>query len=389
MSDPTASADELKAIVRDKYSGVATGDESCCGDAGATVDVSDDYDTDESLTEAADLNLGCGVPTDVANLHPGERVLDLGSGAGMDAFVARRDVGPEGHVHGVDLAEEMVDKARANAAEMDYDNVTFEVGDIEDLPVEDDTFDVILSNCVLNLVPNKKRAFAEMARVLRPGGRFSVSDIVHVGTLPDGLREAAEMYVGCVAGAMERSAYLDRLRDAGFTDVQVVTDKTISLPDDLLAEHLDAAEINHFRTSDAEMQSVTVVGQRPGTRGDRENEGMAAHAEHAADAADGPKIEVFDPPMCCSTGVCGPEADDELVTVSEVLRKLERRGVTVERYNPASRPEMFTDTPVVYDALQREGQDVLPIVLVDGEIQSRSSYPSREEFARMAGLEPA
>ena len=102
-----------------------------------------------------------------------------------------------------------------------------------------------------------------------------------------------------------------------------------------------------------------------------------------------PTLEVFDPPMCCSTGVCGPEADDELVTVSEVLRKLERQGATVERYNPASHPEMFTDTPVVYDALQREGQDVLPIVLVDGEIQSRWSYPSREEFARMTGLEPA
>ncbi|WP_103020330.1 arsenite efflux transporter metallochaperone ArsD [Salinibacter altiplanensis] len=390
MPDSDASDDALKSAVHAKYAALATGREACCGPSGCgdtdlAVDMSEDYA--DAVAADADLDLGCGRPTDHAHLQPGERVLDLGSGAGMDAFVARRDVGLDGHVHGVDFTEEMVEKARANANELGYENVTFEIGDIEDLPVEDDTFDVILSNCVLNLVPDKERAFAEMARVLRPGGRFSVSDIVHVGTLPDGLREAAEMYVGCVAGAMERSAYLDGIRGAGFTDVEGATDKTISLPDDLLAEYLDTAEIGRFRTGDAELQSITVVGRRPETRDDRKHE--AAHAEPPADSVDGPEIEVFDPPMCCSTGVCGPEADDELVTVSEVLRKLERRGATVERYNPASHPEMFTDTPVVYDALQREGQDVLPIVLVDGRVQSRWSYPSREEFAHMAGLEPA
>jgi SAM-dependent methyltransferase len=183
----------------------------------------------------------------------------------MDAFVARRDVGPDGHVHGVDLAEEMVEKARANANTMGYDNVTFEVGDIEDVPVEGNAFDVVLSTCVLNLVPNKRAAFAQMHRALRPGGRFSVSDIVHVGTLPPALREAAELYVGCVAGAMERNAYLDRLREVGFTDVQVATEKTISLPDDLLAEHLDDDQASDVRAGDAALRSVTVVGRRPGS----------------------------------------------------------------------------------------------------------------------------
>ncbi|MFB6278573.1 MAG: arsenite methyltransferase [Salinibacter sp.] len=268
MASDDRSADALKSTVRAKYAALATDDDSCCGasEGGETsldVDMSDDYS--EAIAADADLDLGCGRPTDHADLQPGERVLDLGSGAGMDAFVARRDVGPKGHVHGVDLAEEMVEKARANADTMGYDNVTFEVGDIEDLPVDDGTFDVILSNCVLNLVPDKRAAFAQMHRTLRPEGRFSVSDIVHDGTLPSGLREAAELHVGCVAGAMERSAYLDRLREAGFTDVRVATEKIISLPDDLLAEHSEGDRGSDVRAGDAGLQSVTVVGRRPGS----------------------------------------------------------------------------------------------------------------------------
>lgn len=267
MSDISSDSDALKTAVREKYAAVATEDASCCGsstccDSGADFDVSEDYGDADGAADA-DLDLGCGLPTEPADLRAGERILDLGSGAGMDAFVARRDVGPEGHVHGVDLAEEMVAKARANANTLGYENVTFEVGDIEELPVEGGRFDVVLSNCVLNLVPDKRAAFAEMHRVLRPGGRFSVSDIVHVGSLPHELRKDAELYVGCIAGAMERGAYLDRLREAGFTDVQVVAEKTISLPDDLLAEHLDPAEMSRFRAGDAALQSVTVVGRRP------------------------------------------------------------------------------------------------------------------------------
>ncbi|MFB6232376.1 MAG: arsenite methyltransferase [Salinibacter sp.] len=269
MSMPSANPDALKDAVREKYAALATENESCCGssegcDSGAEFDVSRDY-ADAVLAETADLDLGCGRPTDHADLRMGEHILDLGSGAGMDAFVARRDVGPEGHVHGVDLAEEMVEKARENADNLDYDNVTFEVGDIEDLPVEDGTFDVILSNCVLNLVPDKRAAFRQMHRALRPGGRFSVSDIVHDGTLPSGLREAAELHVGCVAGAMERDAYLGRLREVGFSGVRVATEKIISLPDDLLAEHSEGDRGADVRAGDAGLQSVTVVGRRPGS----------------------------------------------------------------------------------------------------------------------------
>jgi SAM-dependent methyltransferase len=267
MSTPSANPDALKDAVREKYAALAMEGESCCGsseegDSGAEFDVSKDY-ADAALAETADLDLGCGRPTDLADLQAGERILDLGAGAGMDAFVARRDVGPEGHVHGVDLAKAMVEKAQANAKDLGYENVTFEQGDIEALPVADETFDVVLSNCVLNLVPDMRAAFGEMYRVLRPGGRFSVSDIVHVGPLPDALREGVELYVGCVAGAMERGAYLDGLRDTGFADVRILTATSIDLPDALLADHLSENARARFRESNAGLQSVTVVGRRP------------------------------------------------------------------------------------------------------------------------------
>jgi SAM-dependent methyltransferase len=263
--------------VRAKYNALAQqdaddGDSACCGgascgddsldDAGADFDMSDDY-ADTDLAADADLNLGCGLPTEAAALSPGEHVLDLGSGAGMDAFVARRAVGPEGHVHGVDFAPQMVAKARANADKLEVDNVTFQEGDIEDLPVAAGRFDVALSNCVLNLVPDKPAAFAEMYRVLRLGGRFVVSDIVVDGTLPDGLREDAALYVGCVAGAIDRTAYLDGLRAAGFDAVQVPTEKPIDLPDALLQKHLSAADAEEFRQRDGGLQSITVTGTKP------------------------------------------------------------------------------------------------------------------------------
>jgi SAM-dependent methyltransferase len=268
MSPPDPSPDVLKDVVRTKYRAIAEGTDSCCGPNDACgpnsgLDVSDDYTGAEDIAAEADLDLGCGLPTEFADLQPGERVLDLGSGAGMDAFVARRDVGAEGHVHGVDMTEEMVAKARANADTLGHENVTFEVGDIEALPVDDTAFDVVLSNCVLNLVPDKEQAFAEIARVLRPGGRFAISDIVRVGPLPDPLREAAELYVGCVAGAMERADYLALIRKAGFEEVTVGAEKTIDLPNALLEKHLGAGGRRQFREDGGTIQSITVTGRRP------------------------------------------------------------------------------------------------------------------------------
>jgi SAM-dependent methyltransferase len=224
--------------------------------------IGDEYDGVEGYVAEADLKLGCGVPTDLADLQPGEIVLDLGSGAGLDAFVARRIVGAEGRVEGVDVTPEMVEKARVNANDLGYDNVHFHEGDIEDLPIEDARFDVALSNCVLNLVPDKARAFNEMHRVLRAGGRFCISDIVVQGDLPDTIRRSAELYAGCVAGAMEREAYLGGLREAGFSGVEIVRERAVDVPDEVLAEAASTDEIQRFRENGA-LLSVTVRGRKP------------------------------------------------------------------------------------------------------------------------------
>jgi SAM-dependent methyltransferase len=213
--------------------------------------------------EAADLSLGCGVPTRHAALRPGETVLDLGSGAGNDVFIARHEVGPEGMVIGVDMTPEMIARARANAAKLGFANVEFRLGEIERLPVESGSVDAVISNCVLNLLPDKAPAFAEMFRVLRPGGRFCVSDIVATGELPDGVRAAAGLHVGCIGGAMPQDRYLDLIRAAGFAGQRIVEAKPIHLPDGALSGHLSGDAIAAFRASGVELRSVTVTATKP------------------------------------------------------------------------------------------------------------------------------
>jgi arsenite methyltransferase len=265
--------DETRALVRERYAAIAREAESCCGPAscgcgpemapdGLNV-IGDAYAGIAGRLAEADLNLGCGVPTRHAALRPGETVLDLGSGAGNDAFIARHEVGPEGQVLGVDMTSEMVTKARGNAAKLGYQNVEFREGQIEQMPVDSGSVDVVISNCVLNLVPDKGRAFAEMFRVLRPGGRFCVSDIVATGELPAPVREVAALYVGCVAGAMAERSYLGLLETTGFQDVRIAEARPIPLSDEALAGYMSAADITAFRASGIALKSVTVLGTKP------------------------------------------------------------------------------------------------------------------------------
>ena len=261
---------EIKSLVRARYGAIAEGAAkgcgcapSCCGD-GALDMIGDAYADLAGYVADADLGLGCGVPTRHAGIKEGDVVLDLGSGAGVDAFVARRSVGEAGRVIGVDMTAAMIERARNNAAKLGYGNVEFRLGDIERLPVADDSVGVVISNCVLNLVPDKARAFAETLRVLKPGGHFCVSDIIATGTLPEGIRTAAALYVGCVAGAMPETDYLAVIRGAGFSEVRIVERKPIRLPDDVLREHLSDAELLAFRASGVDLLSVTVLGTKPG-----------------------------------------------------------------------------------------------------------------------------
>jgi len=266
---------ERKQIVKDKYSEIARQDRyvnqaSCCGAGEASTKVynvmTDDYAGLEGYTEEADLGLGCGLPTQFAHIQEGDVVIDLGSGAGNDAFVARHETGPTGKVIGIDFSEAMIQKARTNAEKLGQHNVEFRQGDIEEMPVNDATADVIVSNCVLNLVPNKKAVIQEIFRSLKPGGHFSISDIVLVGELPEALRNDAEMYAGCVAGAIQKADYLGHIETQGFENITLQKEKPIEIPDDILARYLDEAAIADFKHGQTGIFSITVFAQKPGKK---------------------------------------------------------------------------------------------------------------------------
>ena len=257
-------AEDLKIIVQEKYSEIAKNNTGCgcgigCCDSDFTV-FSEDYSKIKGYNKDADLQLGCGVPVEYAQLKEGNKVLDLGSGAGNDCFVALEIVGKTGHVTGLDFTDEMLVKANANKEKLGITNLEFVKGDIEAMPLDANSYDVVISNCVLNLVPNKEKAFAEMYRVLQMGGHFCVSDIVLEGELPDKLREAATLYAGCVSGAIQLDEYLNIARTAGFKQVEIKRKSNHNLPDDLLLKYIAQEEIDDYRNSGNGIFSVTVVG---------------------------------------------------------------------------------------------------------------------------------
>lgn len=262
-----------KDMVRRRYAEIAQQDKasnaaSCCGAGGCSTEVfnimTDDYTGMKGYAPDADLGLGCGLPTQFAGINPGDTVLDLGSGAGNDCFIARAETGADGRVIGVDFTPEMIAKAKANAQKLGYDNVEFRLGDIEALPLTSGMVDVVVSNCVLNLVPDKRKAFTEVLRVLKPGGHFSISDVVLRGELPGQLRQDAEMYAGCVSGALQESDYLSIIHDLGFEQVSVQKRKPIVVPDDILAKHLNAEELDRFKQGGTGIFSITVSAYKAG-----------------------------------------------------------------------------------------------------------------------------
>lgn len=262
---------DIKTAVREQYTKIAEQDRaanaaSCCGvGAPGTCDImAESYAHLDGYTPDADLGLGCGLPTEFARIEPGDLVLDLGSGAGNDCFVARAETGTTGKVIGVDFTPAMIQRARQNAEKLGFNNVEFRQGDIEDLPVSDASVDVVVSNCVLNLVPDKQRVFAEIIRVLRPGGHFSISDVVLSGVLPDKILQSAELYAGCVAGAVQLEAYMNLIHQAGFQNVTIQKQKPILLPDELLLQYFTADEIRAFVASGTGIFSVTVYAEKPG-----------------------------------------------------------------------------------------------------------------------------
>ena len=263
--------EQIKEMVKQKYSEIALQDKetnasSCCGSGCCSTEVynimSEEYDELNGYNPDADLGLGCGLPTNFAKIKKGDTVVDLGSGAGNDCFVARAETGETGKVIGIDFTEAMIDKARTNAEQLGFNNVEFRQGDIEKIPMTSKVADVVVSNCVMNLVPDKPKAFGEVHRILKPGGHFSISDIVLVGELPEKIKTAAEMYAGCVASAIQKEDYLGIIQNAGFKNVQLQKEKVIIVPDDILKNYLNDEEIQQYKNSSTDIFSITVYGEK-------------------------------------------------------------------------------------------------------------------------------
>jgi arsenite methyltransferase len=272
----TTTQNDLKEMVRQKYSEIAmqdkeTNQSSCCGSGCCSDEVynimSDDYTSLNGYNPDADLGLGCGLPTQFAKIKKGDVVIDLGSGAGNDCFIARAATGATGKVIGIDFTAAMIEKARVNAYKLSFHNVEFRQGDIEQIPVTAAIADVIVSNCVLNLVPDKNGVFREIFRVLKPGGHFSISDIVLIGNLPAKIRETAEMYSGCVTGAVQKQAYVELIEINGFKNITIQKEKAIVIPNDILNSYLSAEEIAQFKESGTGIFSITVYAEKSAEKG--------------------------------------------------------------------------------------------------------------------------
>jgi arsenite methyltransferase len=265
---------QIKELVKEKYSEIANqkieqnlnsccgATPACCGDEVYNI-MADDYTKLEGYNADADLGLGCGLPTEFAKIKEGDTVIDLGSGAGNDAFIARRITGSTGKVIGIDFTEKMIEKARANAEKLGFNNMEFRLGDIDDMPVSSATADVIVSNCVLNLVPDKFKVINEIYRVLKPGAHFSISDIVLEGSLPNKWKEVAELYAGCVSGAVQKNVYLEMIEGAGFKNITLQKEKEIIISDEILKSYLSEEEIATYKKGDTKILSITVYADKP------------------------------------------------------------------------------------------------------------------------------
>ncbi|MGA2011140.1 MAG: arsenite efflux transporter metallochaperone ArsD [Solirubrobacteraceae bacterium] len=364
-----ASTDvDIRETVRAKYAAAARavaeqGSGSCCGPISLTdADQTEVFggslyegaDTEGATATAVAASLGCGVPTAVADLHEGETVLDLGSGAGADVLISARRVGATGRAIGLDMTDEMLDLARANAAEAGVENVEFVKGYIEDIPLADGSVDVIVSNCVLNLSGDKPRVLAEAARVLRPGGRFAVSDVIAGADMDEATRADLAAYTGCIAGALTEQEFREGLAAAGLVDVEIRETHRVH-------EHAVSAIIRARKPS----ADTPAMGDHVGS--------MASAGTR--------QFVLYEPAMCCQTGVCGPSVDPQLIDVREHLRWAEGQGATVTRHNLSSDPDAFVANSKVTGLMAAFGDAALPALVVDGEIAVHGRYPSRDELA--------
>ena len=392
--------DSVRKMVREGYTKIAQETSagccspgvSCCGSAPPDADKLArelGYSIEElkALPDGANMGLSCGNPAALAALRPGEVVLDLGSGGGFDVFIAGRKVGATGRAIGVDMTPEMLGKARCNIAsyrkETGLDNVEFRLGEIEHLPVADNSVDAIISNCVINLSPDKAQVWREMARVLKPGGRVAVSDLALLKPLPPAILEMVEALVGCVAGAVLVSETEGMAKEAGLVDtllkaksdyIDGLVDWQAPLYQKIIANLPTGAKPGDYITS------LEITACKPA-------QAAPSFLKRQPLTQPMPRLEVFDPAMCCSTGLCGTEIDPALVSFAALLTQLSQKGVKVERYNLGQQPMAFVQNPTVKALLDKEGVTALPLILINGAVHLKGRYltdAERETFSRAA-----
>jgi len=394
------SRDSLLSTVQDQYGAVARSNLSNESAAVRSVAQAFGYSTEDlaSLPSQANMGLSCGNPVALAGLREGEVVVDLGCGGGLDVFLAAQRVGPTGKAIGIDMTPDMIERAKAGAAQVQASNVEFHLAEIHQLPLPDASVDCVISNCVINLVPDKSQAFREILRVLKPGGRLAVSDIALKKPLPAEVVHDVQAYVGCIAGAIQISEYERLLREAGFEAVIVQetganlnayaqagsegccsssgccspdgTTTDVSPVHDGLAQVLTTFDANEYAAS------VRVHALKPTF----EFTILTRKQEPAMRT-----IQVYDKPMCCSTGICGPSVDPVLPRFAADLDWLKSLGHVVERYNLSQQPQEFVKNTQIHQLLTSEGMDCLPVIVLDGTIVSKKSYPTRETFAGWVG----
>ena len=254
---------KIKDIVKQKYHEIATLHNVCpCCTTKDSI-TNNEYSNIDGYIPEADLKLGCGIPTHYAQIKKGDCVIDLGSGAGNDCFVARSLTSETGKIIGIDFTPSMIEKAQLLAQSLNYNNIEFRLGDLEKIPVDDNTADVVISNCVLNLVPNKKEVFKEIFRILKIGGHFSISDIVLNHPLPDKLKTPIELYAGCIASAIHKYAYIKFILESGFHSTIIQDEKPIHIPNEILSKYLNEQEIDDFNANPSTILSITLYAEKP------------------------------------------------------------------------------------------------------------------------------
>jgi arsenite methyltransferase len=390
--------------VRDQYAGVARGELSNDSSAVRSIAAAFGYSDEElsQLPSEANMGLSCGNPLALAGIREGETVVDLGCGGGMDVFLAARKVGSSGRVIGIDMTAEMLQRACAGQLKLGLVNVEFHQATIDRLPLPDNSVDCVISNCVINLVPDKLAVFREILRVLKPGGRIALSDIALKQVLPIEVKQSVEAYVGCISGAILIREYSSLLEQAGFASV-VVTDTGADLNAYAMASdgagccggscdsaasdsdsspqqkslHEGLATVMRSFDANAYAASVRVYALKQ-TFSPLDNHFPTFSIQPISTEKTMKTIQVYDKPMCCSTGVCGPEVDPVLPQFAADLDWLKGQGHNIERFNLAQQPQAFIENKAIHRILSTEGTEALPVIVIDNEIVSRKVYPSRD-----------